>query len=187
MWTNKNERQVVAIYQTVGKISGRKIWENRRKLHMINKNKLLCAFDYRSTCLLTTYTFNAYLIFFLDSPGLCLLHHPSLLCMRQPAGLFRERTSLFLSCSLLLLAHWNGASAAWVQSAQCHPPGSGPSLPTQESQEAGPQAGFTAGVTLTTGLLKWTREWDKHQHRFPRTNLLKRAGVGCFFLFFFLI
>lgn len=28
-------------------------------------------------------------------------------------------------------------------------------------------------------------EWDKHQHRFPRTNLPKRAGVGLSFFFFF--
>lgn len=130
-----------------------------------------------------TYAFHAHLVLFLDSPGLCLLHHPSLLCMRQPAGLIRERTSLFLSGSLLLVAHRNGASAAWAQSAQCQPPGSGPSLPTQESQEAGVQRGFTAGVTTKTGSWKWTTEWTNTSTVSHGLISSRGRGLCVFFLF----
>ena len=43
------------------------------------------------------------------------------------------------------------------------------------------QRGLTAWERIRSDLDSCVWKWDKHQHRFPRTNLPKKAGVGCLF------
>lgn len=146
------------------------------KYHFVRCQNELSAFGERAALIISIQTLSHRV--FSWTASVCV-HSSIPHATASSAGLFRERTSFFLSGSFCRAQKGSDCSLSSV-SPRVRPL-------SHSSHRAVWKQGGTASIhcSPTQTLSKWTREWDKHQHRFPRTNLPKRTGVGFSFLFFF--